>query len=313
MIISASRRTDIPSYYSEWFFNRLKEEFVYVRNPMNPRRISRISLCRDVVDGIVFWTKNPVPMLGRLKELSEYPCYFQFTLNPYGSDIEKNLPSKKDVLIPAFRQLSSELGQERVVWRYDPILLNDQYTVSYHIKYFRELAQKLSGYTDMCTVSFLDLYKGIQRKAAALGIVPPSSEQEEELIGCFCEIAAERGISLNTCAEKGDFSKFGVQHAACIDTSRLERIRGDRLHIEKDRNQRAACGCAASIDIGAYHSCKSGCLYCYANAGFQKTVASLAVHDPRSPLLLGQVGGGDCIAERKVISCQERAISLAEN
>ena len=137
MIISASRRTDIPAHYSEWFFERLKSGYVYVRNPVNPRQISEVSLSPDTVDGIVFWTKNPLPMLDRIHKLRDYTFYFQFTLNSYGSDIERNVPSKSEVVIPAFRALSALIGKERVVWRYDPVFLNDKYTHRYHIKYFR--------------------------------------------------------------------------------------------------------------------------------------------------------------------------------
>lgn len=158
MIISVSRRTDIPSYYSEWLFNRLNAGYAYVRNPMNPHRISEVSLSPDVVDGIVFWTKNPTPMLNRLHELQDYTYYFQFTLTPYGADVEKNIPSKNDIVIPTFQKLSSMIGKERVVWRYDPILLNDKYTMQYHMKYFRVLCDKLADHTEKCTISFLDLF-----------------------------------------------------------------------------------------------------------------------------------------------------------
>ena len=173
MIISASRRTDIPSYYSDWFYNRIKDGFVYVRNPMNIHQIGKISLAPDVVDGIVFWTKNPAPMIDRLEELEKYTYYFQFTLNSYGTDIEMNVPSKNDVVIPAFQKLSSKIGKERVVWRYDPILITEKYSLDYHVKYFRILADKLADYTEKCTVSFLDFYKNTQRNIAPLGIMPP--------------------------------------------------------------------------------------------------------------------------------------------
>ena len=128
MIVSASRRTDIPTFYSEWFYNRIKEGFLYVRNPMNAHQISRIDLSPDVVDCIVFWTKNPIPMLPRLDELEAYKYYFQFTLTGYGKDMEANLPDKKQKLIPAFRQLSAKIGKKRVIWRYDPIVLTHKYT-----------------------------------------------------------------------------------------------------------------------------------------------------------------------------------------
>ena len=161
MIISASRRTDIPTYYSEWLYNRLREEYVLVRNPMNTHQIGRISLSPDMVDGLVLWTKNPIPMLGRLHELEKYNFYFQFTLNAYGKDVEPSIPSKNDTIIPAFIQLSKAVGRDRVIWRYDPILLNADYTMEYHCKYFKRLVAKLSEYTEKCTVSFLD-FKSIQ-------------------------------------------------------------------------------------------------------------------------------------------------------
>ena len=170
MIISASRRTDIPAYYSEWFINRVKEKYLYVRNPMNIHQIGKISLDRNVVDGIVFWTKNPIPMLPRLDQLKEYIYYFQFTLTAYGPEIESGLPSKNIKLIPAFQELSNKIGKERVIWRYDPIFLNERYTMDYHKKYFRVLASKLAGYTEKCTISFLDLYRYTIRNIQPFGL-----------------------------------------------------------------------------------------------------------------------------------------------
>lgn len=310
MIISASRRTDIPSYYSEWFFNRLKDGYVYVRNPMNPHRISEVSLSPDVVDGIVFWTKNPTPMLNRLDELQNYTYYFQFTLTPYGTDIEKNVPSKNDIVIPTFQKLSSMIGKERVIWRYDPILLNDRYTMQYHIKYFRVLCDKLSDYTEKCTISFLDLYKNIQRRIAPLGIHPLTSGQAEELTELFCEIAKEHDIYIDTCAEEINLSKYGVRHASCIDRNRIERIGKCKLNIERDKNQRAACGCIASIDLGAYNTCNNGCVYCYAN--FNQTLVNdcCRKHNPYSPLLYGEVGTEDIVKTREMKSFRDGQMNL---
>lgn len=310
MIISASRRTDIPAYYSEWFFNRLKAGYAYVRNPMNPHHISEVSLSPDKVDAIVFWTKNPKPMLSRMDELQDYTYYFQFTLTPYGSDIEKNVPSKNDVIIPTFKKFSAQIGKERVVWRYDPILLNNKYTMQYHMKYFRVLCDKLANYTEKCTVSFIDMYKNIQRRAAAVGICPLSSEQEEELAGCFSEIAKDYGIYIDTCAEEIELGKYGIGHASCIDCHRLERIGNYHLTAERDKNQRAACGCASSIDIGAYNTCQNGCAYCYAN--FNQTLVNdcRGKHDPSSPLLYGKVSAEDIIRPREMKSFRSGQINL---
>ena len=141
MILSVSRRTDIPNYYSEWFFNRLKDGFLYVRNPMNFHQISEIKISPDVVDCIVFWTKNPLPMMERLDELEAYNYYFQFTLTGYGNDVERNLPNKKTSVIPIFQELSNKIGKEKVVWRYDPIFFSNRYNVQYHLKAFRSIAE----------------------------------------------------------------------------------------------------------------------------------------------------------------------------
>ena len=181
MIISASRRTDIPTYYCEWLFNRIKEGFVYVRNPMNVHQISKISLSPDVVDGIVFWTKNPVPMLDKLDELQDYAYYFQFTVNSYGKDIEANIPSKNDVIVPAFRELSRKIGAEKVIWRYDPIMLTSKYTIDYHVNYFNELAKRLSGYTHKCVISFVDFYRNTQTHLKDLDILPLGEKEMYEL------------------------------------------------------------------------------------------------------------------------------------
>lgn len=180
MIISASRRTDIPTYYSDWFLKRIKAGYVYVRNPMNPHQVSQINLSPEVVDGIVFWTKNPTPMLDRLVELNDYMYYFQFTLNSYGVDVEENIPNKSKVVIPAFQRLSDSIGPDRVIWRYDPIFLSKVYTVDYHIRYFEELAKRLFPYTKKCTISFLDLYRNTEQNIIMVPLSRPRSEKMHE-------------------------------------------------------------------------------------------------------------------------------------
>ena len=310
MIISASRRTDIPTYYSEWFFNRLREGYVLVRNPMNARQISRISLSPEAVDGIVFWTKNPVPMLSRLGELEPYPYYFQFTLTAYGRDVEPNLPGKNGVLIPAFQELSRMAGRERVVWRYDPIFLSDRYTVEYHCRYFRVLAAKLGEYTEKCTVSFLDFYRSTARNMRSLHIREMTAAQQREMMEQFSEIAGEYGLYIDTCSEAISLEDLGISHASCVDRERLERIGGYRLNVGRDRNQRKECGCAASVDIGAYDTCGNGCLYCYATDSPPRAAERVRAHRPDSPILFGTVGPEDVIREREAVSLREQQLSL---
>lgn len=302
MIISASRRTDIPSFYSEWFINRINAGYVYVRNPMNIHQIGKISLDPSVVDGMVIWTKNPLPLMNRLDCLDKYNYYFQFTLTPYGPDVESGLPSKNKEIIPAFCELSKRIGKDRIVWRYDPIFLNDTYTFEYHIKYFEVLAHRLGSYAAKCTVSFLDLYKNTERNVKPLGIRGLSKEDQFAMMRELSIIAKAYEIKLDTCAEEGDFSRFGVQHACCIDKGRFEQLGEYHLDIKKDKNQRAVCGCVESIDIGTYNTCKNGCAYCYANYNRKIVEKNSKLHDPNSPLLFGKVGDDDVIKVRKMKS-----------
>lgn len=310
MIISASRRTDIPAFYSDWLFNRINEEYVLVRNPMNFHQIGKINLSPEVVDGIVFWTKNPLPMMERLSELEKYTYYFQFTLTAYDRDVEPNLPSKNNVIIPAFQKLSKDIGRDRIIWRYDPIFFNDRYTMEYHLKYFRVLASKLGDYTEKCTVSFLDLYKNTERNVKPLNIQKETLQMQYELMQRFSDIAKEYGFYIDTCAEKIDLGDLQIAHACCIDKDRFERLGNYKLKLGKDLNQRGECKCIASIDIGAYNTCRHGCLYCYANYNQNTARKNAYEHKTDSPLLFGEIGEGDVIKERIVKSNKENQIYL---
>lgn len=310
MIISASRRTDIPAFFSEWFFRRLAEGHVLVRQPANPHRVSRVSLSPDVVDGIVFWTKNPAPMLEKLPLLGRYAYYFQFTLNAYGRDVETAVPSKRDVIIPAFRRLSSLIGRERVIWRYDPVFLSERYTVEHHLRYFDRLAGLLAPWTEKCIISFLDVYRNTKRNMAPLGLREMTPDLREELAGHLAGMARSRGLVPEACAENMDFSRFGMGRARCVDAGLLGRIRHDTLKTEKDRNQRPACGCARSIDIGAYDCCLHGCRYCYACTDGMSASKGAGGHDPYSALLVGHPGSDDVITELAACSCADRQFSL---
>lgn len=303
MLISASRRTDIPTYYSQWFFNRINDGFVYVRNPMNAHQISKISLAPDDVDGIVFWTKNPVPMLNQLHRLRDYTYYFQFTLNAYGQDAESGVPSKNRIIVPAFQKLSDLIGPDRVIWRYDPIFLNETYTVDYHIRYFEALAKRLSPYTKKCTISFLDFYRNTEKNLAGLSVQKFTPEQQEPLAKHLAEIAHSYGLTMETCAEDMDLQQYGIAHARCIDDRLFSKLLNCPLHVGKDKNQRLACGCVESVDIGAYNTCRNGCRYCYANFSTQSVHTNAGKHNPHSPLLIGEVGPEDKITERKMHSC----------
>ena len=284
MIVSASRRTDIPALYSEWLMNRLRAGYAMTKNPMNPAQVRRVELTREAVDGFVFWTKDPAPMLPRLHALDAmgFAYYFQFTLTPYHGDIEANLRPKAEI-VETFRALSAKIGRERVVWRYDPNLVNERYTVDYHCRAFTRLCGLIGGCTDTVVISFVDMYKKLRSP-----LIRPMTEGEmAELAGFIGETARAHGLHAAACCEAADLTPYGIGRSACIDAARLARIAGREIKAAPDKNQRTGCGCAAAVDLGAYNTCTNGCVYCYANAGKAAAAKNFAAHDPAGEFLLG--------------------------
>lgn len=271
---------------------------MYVRNPMNYRQVSEIRLAPEAIDCIVFWTKNPLPMMGRLDELKGYAYYFQFTLTGYGQDIERNLPDKWTVLVPAFQSLSNRIGRERVIWRYDPILFSDRYDREYHLNAFRRIAEALRGYTEKCVISFVDIYPKNRKNMERLACRIPDERAIREFAKVLNEIAGRNGIAVASCAEKIDLDDCGIVHNSCVDRELIERITGRRLNVSRDRNQRAECGCVASVDIGVYNTCRNGCAYCYANHSMKSVESNIMKYDPASPLLCGRVEAEDNVRKR---------------
>jgi len=289
MIISVSRRTDIPAFYSEWFFNRLKEGFVLSVNPFNRKMLTKLSLKQEDVTCFVFWTKNPSNFIKRLDELDGYSFYFQFTLNSYQKDLEPNVPLKKG-LIKNFIELSEKIGKERVIWRYDPILINEKYTKEYHYKWFEELCKKLHDYTNKVVISFIDFYNKTKRNTKELNIQKIEPSEIEEVAAKLSEIARKYYLRIETCSESIDLEKYNICHGKCIDDVLIGKIIGDeKFSAEKDRFQRKECGCVNSSDIGAYNTCLHNCLYCYANFNKKTIRENNLLHDPESPLLIGKV------------------------
>lgn len=288
MIVSVSRRTDIPAFYSEWFFNRLKEGFVYVLNPMNLNQVSKVELTPETVDCFVFWTKNAKPMLDRLDELRDYNYYFQYTITGYKSEVEKGIFSKIEV-IQTFKELSNKIGKERVILRYDPIFFSEEYTVDYHCKAFNKLCSQLEGYTEKCVISFIDLYKKTERNTKNLNILPTTIESIHSLSKEFFQIAQKHNINIETCSEAYNLTEFGINKGKCIDDRLVSTIMGYEVNVKKDDTQREVCGCVKSIDIGQYNTCKHHCLYCYANFNYKQVEENFKLHDKKYPLLIGKV------------------------
>lgn len=308
MILSVSRRTDIPNYYSEWFYQRIKEGYLCVRNPMNFHQVSKISLSPELVDCIVFWTKNPKPMLKRLIELKDYHYYFQFTLTGYGKDIEPKVPHKKEKMIPIFQELSTRIGSERIIWRYDPILLTERYTVEYHLKAFEEIARVLEGYTHKVVISFVDLYDKMKHKGVYF---KEMKEKDIQFLAYeMAKIAKAHQMKIASCAEKIDLREYGVEHNSCVDKTLIENIIGCRLNVKKDKNQREVCECVESVEIGTYDTCLNGCCYCYANGSEQKIKSTISHYNVFSPLLCSEIKKEDIVTERRIKSLREEQMRL---
>lgn len=304
MIISASRRTDIPALYPEWFMNRLREHVVMVPNPYNRRKISRIRLHPDTVDCIVFWTKNPEPMIPYLREIDEmgYQYYFQMTITDYGEDLEPGVPSTEESMA-TFLLLSEMIGKNRIDWRFDPILLTEKYSLSYHASYFETMCQWLHNATDRCIISFVDLYRE--------GRYPELEQEEiEKAAEVLSKIASEYRLPLYTCAEKTDLSRYGIHHGACIDKNKMKDVIGYKLDVKKDTGQRPHCRCVESVDIGMYDTCINGCKYCYASGSEESVRKKYAQHDPESPLLIGHLIGDEVLSDKKLRSNRDYQISL---
>jgi DNA repair photolyase len=284
VIVSASRRTDIPAHYSQWFFSRINEGFAYAQNPMNPTQIRKIALTPDAVACFVFWTKNPAPMLKELRIIKDFSYYFHFTLTGYGRDIENALPQKSE-LLETFKKLSDVIGAHRVIWRYDPVLLNKTYSVEYHIECFEKTARALNGHTEKVVFSFIDFYKKIKENAERHAMRQITIEEKDLLAKNFSVIARQNNLLIDSCAESIDYCAYGISRGRCIDDRLASKIAGRTLPIPKDKNQRNGCGCAQSVDIGAYNTCVSGCAYCYANSSVTAAQKNYAAHTPHSPFL----------------------------
>ncbi len=300
MIISATRRTDLPSFYGEWFVNRLKEGYVLIQNPYNNNRYSKASLTRNNVDIIVFWTKNPIPFLKYLPEIDRmgYAYYFEFTLTPYGKETERNLPDK-ELLLDTFVNLADKLGKHRMVWRYDPIIIDDVYTIEYHAKRFSHMANRLKNSTERCVISFVDNYKNVMSRMGKDPAYLMTEQNIHKLAEILGGVAKENELEIYTCAEKFNLEKYGIKHGACIDKSIIQKVLGCRITDVKDKNQRPECLCIESIDIGTYNCCTNGCNYCYALQNEKKALANMKRHNPNSQVLIGEVNNSAIITERK--------------
>ena len=310
MLLFASGRSDVPAFYSEWFMNRLRAGFVDVRNPYYGNQVTRYKINKDVVDCIVFCTKNPEPMLKYMEEIKSLglAMYFFVTITPYGKDVEPNVPEKESVM-EAYIRLAELVGVKNVCWRYDPIFVDEKYSVSAHIKAFRHMCETLRGKADRCIISFIDLYQKTKKNFPDVKEV--SEADQKFLAQAFSRIAFENSIKIESCAEKLDLSAWGVEPGACVSRKIIEGAAGYRL-IKKAgvQNLRKHCECLPTRDIGFYNSCPRLCRYCYANYDERIVRKNYSLHNPLSSLMIGNLEEEDEIKEASQKSLRDAQLYL---
>lgn len=293
MILNVSVRTDIVAFYSDWFMNRYHEGFVDVRNPFNQDLVSRIYF--EDVALILFCTKNPLPIIDRLKEINK-PILFHVTITPYKEDIEPNVPSKAKI-IEAIKKLSQIVGIDNLSVRYDPIFISDKYTVDYHIKAFTRLCTLLNGHVNKIIVSFIDDYKNVRKNEKSLNY-KAFTEQDYKSIGeNFSAIAKSNNMTVQTCFEKRNLVEYGFTKGECLSHELAFKLTGKTYKNWTARKEKL-CNCVQMVDIGTYNSCKHFCKYCYANYDEKQVTTNYQNHNKNSSLLVGKLKESDIIKRR---------------
>ncbi len=298
MIISASRRTDIPAFYSDWFYNRLEKGYCTVFNPFNRNQVKYVSLNPKDIDVIIFWTKHSKAFRSRLQRLDDLGInyYFQYTLVNYNQTIQTKVP-QFDKLLDEFIQLADQVGKDRIIWRYDPIIISKDFTPERHIEYFGDIAEKLKGKTTRSVISIVDYYQKTLRNMKEYNEYGVLNEHPENLMefGNFIknlsDISKANNLEIQSCSEAIEMDDYGVTHGKCIDDNYIKKVFDLNVMHKKDAGQRKECGCIKSIDIGVYDTCLHGCQYCYATKQHESAKKNFDNHDPNSPSLLGYYDG----------------------
>ena len=279
MILNVSGRTDIVANYTKWFMKRYYDGYVDVRNPFYPKMISRINF--SDVDLILFCTKNPIPIIELLKEIDK-PILFHVTLTPYKSDIEPNVPNKKEI-IEAIKKISSIVGIDNLTVRYDPIFLSDKYNIEYHIKAFDKICRLLDGY--------------VRNNRNVLKYKCFTDNDYKNIGLSFSKIAKEHGMKIYTCSEEHNLVEYGFDEGECLSKEVAFKLTG-KVYKEWSARKDKKCHCVEMVDIGVYNTCKHLCKYCYANYDEKEVFNNMKEHDANSSLLIGHIEEDDIVKER---------------
>ena len=295
MIINTGSRTDTVQYYSEWLLKRFKEGFVYSRNPLFLNKVTKYELNPEVVDCVIFCSKNYEPILERLHEITDrFNTYFYYTITAYGKDIEPNVPSIEDS-IETLIKLSEIVGAKRIAWRYDPILLTEKYTKNRHYETFDYMSEKLSPYIDRCIFSFVEMYKKLKTNMPEIILLTP--EDKDEIAKNIGLIAKKNKILLQTCATLENYEKYNIIQSGCITAEILGKANDVSFSNIKHSGNRKGCRCMENRNIGDYDTCPNGCKYCYANQNPQIAKKNYEKHNADSPLILGGLNPTDEISQ----------------
>ena len=287
MIISSSRRTDIPAFYCKWFMNRIRAGYCAVPNPFNLNQVSFVSLKPEDVEVIVFWTRNPRPLMPYLKELDRmgYYYYFQYTIMDNPRLIDTKTPSFKKAL-NTFRDLANQIGPEKIIWRYDPIFFTTITGTKFHHEMYSKISRHIKGHTFRSIVSIVDIYRKASKRIRELKdlgveIIEPNGKEFADFMHAIVESAIKTNLEIVSCAEELDLSVYGIKPGKCVDDEYVRKVFGIDVTAKKDPSQRRKCECIVSKDIGMYDSCSYGCCYSYATGNFDRARIHYNSHDPQ--------------------------------
>lgn len=296
MIISASRRTDIPAFYADWLMKRLRAGYCLVPNPLNPKQVSFVSLKPKDVDVIVFWTRNAAPLLPYLDELDDlgYRYYFLYTVMSNPRSIEPWSPAL-EASLETLSSLVAHVGPKRVIWRYDPMLFTTMTGPKFHAGTYGQIARALQGVTGRSIISTVDLYRKVKKRLRALSavgveVIDITDYKEDEiadLMQALAHTARGHAMTIQSCAQMQDLEPYGIRRGKCVDDVYIQDVFGIEVTHKKDPSQRKACGCVVSKDIGMYDTCLYGCVYCYATRSLEIAKKNFQRHNPDAPMLIG--------------------------
>ncbi len=293
MILNVGLRTDIVNCYTDWLFRRFEEGVVYARNPLFTARVNMYELTPEKVDGISFCSKNYAPALSRLgKVVNRFRTYFFYTITGYGKDLEPHIPPAEES-VETLKELSRIVGKERLVWRYDPVLITPKYSPERHIVVFERLAAAISPYVSKCIFSFVEMFIIIDKRIP--DIIPLKTETKHYLAENFARSAKKYRLPLQICCAESGYEAYGIKREGCLTLETFGNANNCRFKNMRHLGNRAGCRCIVSRDVGWYDSCPNECLYCNANRGIEDVQTNYSLHDPASPLLIGHVNEGDVL------------------